>query len=540
MPGNERKCPYCAETIGADAIKCEHCGSLLKGSSPKPGASDLFNADSPTAGDHVLSGRYRIINNIGRGGMGVVYLAHDEELDMDVAVKLLPFELASDKRSLDLLRSEAKVSMSLSHPNIVRLHTLDTSGHFKFLVMEYVDGPSLHYVLRKKGKLRIEKALPIIRSICDGVAYAHSKRILHRDIKPANIMMTAKGEIKIADFGIARQMHESMSMLSQKIVAGTPSYMAPEHIMGEHMTVRSEVYSVAAVTYEILAGHPPFYTGDIPTQVRFKDPPAITGVSKPVNDVIHKALAKDADERQESVLAFYDMLKDAVLRMGPETEPIFQSSMPTEVVPDVPRTRPKKPQKPEEASTGALRDVGFKKDLRAPGEIKPPPRPAPVPQKKPQSERRIPPAAKSPPSFSPPRQSVPAWSDSTPYARPKRAFNAGQANSTERPPWSVPLKVAAVIFVYFWVSVLCTNPAYDLCPHIVKLVRGAGAPETPIWLKSLAGMILGFGFAGIASAVVVARLTKLFKFHWNLLAPIILGLAVLFGGAIAVVAAVAF
>jgi serine/threonine-protein kinase len=104
---------------------------------------DLPLVGTPTAADRLLSGRYRIVRELGRGGMGVVYLAHDEELDMDIAIKFLPVELANDRRALEQLRTEAKLSMSLSHPNIVRLHTLDNSGQFKFLVMEYVDGPSL-------------------------------------------------------------------------------------------------------------------------------------------------------------------------------------------------------------------------------------------------------------------------------------------------------------------------------------------------------------------------------------------------------------
>ena len=115
---------------------------------------------TPSAAGRVFSGRYEIVRELGRGGMGVVYLAHDEELDMDVAVKFLPVELANDLRALEQLRSEAKLSMSLAHPNIMRLHTLDTAGQFKFLVMEYVDGPSLLDVLREKERLPLEEALP--------------------------------------------------------------------------------------------------------------------------------------------------------------------------------------------------------------------------------------------------------------------------------------------------------------------------------------------------------------------------------------------
>jgi len=314
-----KRCPYCKEEIIADAIKCKHCGSLLATPSTEPyDTLDIRLGGTPTAAGRILSNRYRIVKQLGRGGFGVVYLAHDEELDMEVAVKFLPIEVANDLRALDQLRGEAKLSMTLTHPNIMRLHTLDASGQFKFLVMEYVDGPNLHDVLRDKERLSLEEALPIIKSICEGVEYAHSKRVLHRDLKPANIMINSKGETKVTDFGIACQMRESMSQLSQKDVSGTPAYMAPEHIMGEHLTVRSDIYSLGAVVYELLCGHPPFYQGDILAQIRFKEPAPIPGIPDPVNNAILSALAKDSEKRPESAGAFYKMITDATLQITPE------------------------------------------------------------------------------------------------------------------------------------------------------------------------------------------------------------------------------
>jgi formylglycine-generating enzyme required for sulfatase activity/predicted Ser/Thr protein kinase len=306
---NTKKCPYCREDIIADAIKCKHCGSTLS-TPPTPSYDtlDMPLVGIPTAAGRVFSGRYRIVKELGRGGMGVVYLAHDEELDMDVALKFLPVELANSHRALEQLQSEAKLSMTLSHPNIMRLHNLDTAGQFKFLVMEYVDGPDLLDLLREKERLPLEEALPIIRQVCDGLDYAHSNRVLHRDLKPANVMLSSKGQAKITDFGIARRMRESMSMVSQKTISGTPAYMAPEHIMGEHLTVRSDIYSLGAVVYELLAGHPPFYQGDILAQIRFKEPPPIAGVPERVNAAVMKALAKEANDRPVSATEFYESL----------------------------------------------------------------------------------------------------------------------------------------------------------------------------------------------------------------------------------------
>jgi len=311
MSADAIQCPHCHLKIRAGSTKCKFCGKSLHPSQSLP---EQPSPGGPTVGSPVLSGRYRVIRELGRGGMAIVYLAHDDELNMQVAVKLLPREVASDKKSLEQLATEARVSMSLAHPNIVRLHNLDTSGKTKFLVMEYVDGPTLKDVIRKRGRLSLEETLPMLRAVCQGLHYAHSQRVLHRDLKPANIMLTSKHEVKIADFGIARQMQESMREFSQKTVSGTPSYMAPEHLMGEHITVRTDIYSLGSVTYELLAGHPPFHKGDVLAQVRFKDPEPLKHVPKPVNDVVLATLAKEPAKRPATAALFYQAFTAAVLR----------------------------------------------------------------------------------------------------------------------------------------------------------------------------------------------------------------------------------
>jgi tetratricopeptide (TPR) repeat protein len=246
----------------------------------------------------VLSGRYKIVREIGSGGMGTVYLAQDMELDIEVAIKVLPTLLANNKRAIDNLRREAKTALKLSHPNIVRLHTFHSDEAIKYLVMEYVDGGSLEEKISANGVLSVDETLKTFTQVAAGLDYAHSQNVLHRDIKPANIMLTKDGIAKLADFGIARQIKESMTRITGKETSGTLLYMAPEQFRGGEPDHRSDIYSLAASIYECLSGHPPFWRGSIEYQVMNEKPASLGKLNDEQNVALLKALAKDPKSRQ--------------------------------------------------------------------------------------------------------------------------------------------------------------------------------------------------------------------------------------------------
>lgn len=322
----EKRCLYCNEMINTDAVKCKHCGSTLQA---PPDFSpfeviDLPLVDIPVATDIVVSSRYEIMKELGRGGMGVVFLAHDRELDVEVAVKFLLVEFAGDQRALDALRSEARLAMSLAHPNIVRLHTLEISGRSKFLVMEYVEGPSLANLLGKKDKLPLDEVIRYMHDACVALDYAHSEGIIHRDIKPANFLLSSKGTLKLTDFGIARKVRQTMSQVTQKVIMGTPYYMSPEHIMGRKIDHRSDIYSLGALVYELLTGLPPFVSGCIETQIILKPPDPIEGIPKHVNDAVLKALRKSPPHRWQSATDFHQALVHGMPQVQAVAEPTLR------------------------------------------------------------------------------------------------------------------------------------------------------------------------------------------------------------------------
>ena len=222
----------CGEEILAIARKCKHCGSMV-GEIPRPiDTPPFWRGLFYSSVGLVLSTRYEIIREIGRGGMGIVGLARDKELEQDVAVKLLPPEVSADERAIRGLKQEAKLAIQLTHPNIVRLHNFEEDGPLKFIVMEYVRGRSLDKILAVKQKLSVDELLKYAGGICAGLQYAHDHGVLHRDVKPANILITSDGTPKLTDFGIAREMRDSYTRITggplEEGISGTPAYMSPE------------------------------------------------------------------------------------------------------------------------------------------------------------------------------------------------------------------------------------------------------------------------------------------------------------------------
>src|SRR5215471_7667921 len=210
--------------------------------------SDIVNEARFPSGA-VLAQRYRIVNLLGRGGMGEVYRADDLLLRHSVALKFLPTAATSSESALTRFRNEVRIARQVSHPNVCRVYDIGEAEGLTFLTMEYVDGEDLACLLRRIGKLPREKALDVARKLCAGLAAAHDKGVLHRDLKPANIMLDGQGQVRITDFGIAGMVERI-----RDIESGTPAYMAPEQRAGKEVTVRSDIYSLGMVLHEIFTG----------------------------------------------------------------------------------------------------------------------------------------------------------------------------------------------------------------------------------------------------------------------------------------------
>jgi serine/threonine protein kinase len=259
--------------------------------------------------------RYTLVRLLGRGGMGVVWLAQDDALERNVALKFLPDLVVNDAAALDELKIETKRSLQLTHHNIVRIYDFVNDAESACISMEYVDGATLSTLrVEQAGKVFDAQTLgPWIRQACEALQYAHeSAKIAHRDIKPANLMLNGKGELKVADFGIARSLSDSISSLTlMHGTSGTLAYMSPQQITGERATHLDDIYSIGATIYELLTGKPPFYSGDITDQIKSKAPEpmsqrrtsleVITGHDIPPHweDTVRSCLAKAPEDRPQ-------------------------------------------------------------------------------------------------------------------------------------------------------------------------------------------------------------------------------------------------
>jgi serine/threonine protein kinase len=232
------------------------------------------------AGDRVF-GRYELQRVLGRGGMGIVWLATDLELHREVALKFLPDALAYNEGALADLKRETRRALELTHPHIVRVHDWLTDGEHAAVCMEYVDGKPLSALRAMKpgGVFEVDEIREWVGQLCEALEYAHARAgVVHRDLKPANLIVNAKGELKVTDFGIARSLGETMTRTTGGGggVSGSPGYMSPQQWQGRKGQVSDDLYSLGATIYELLTGKPPFYTGDVKGQTLEETPPSMT------------------------------------------------------------------------------------------------------------------------------------------------------------------------------------------------------------------------------------------------------------------------
>jgi Protein kinase domain len=255
----------------------------------------------------LLASRYRIIAMLGRGGMGEVYRADDLTLGQQVALKFLPPAVAANSSSVDRFRNEVRVARLVSHPNVCRVYDLGEVEGNLFLSMEYIDGEDLGSLLKRIGRLPEDKGLEIARKLCAGLAAAHERGVLHRDLKPGNIMLDARGQVLLTDFGLAGLVDR---IEGAEVRNGTPAYMAPEQLAGTEVTVRSDIYSLGLVLYEILTGKRPYESDTLEglERARRKNTPLtpstlVKDLDPRVERVIMRCLESDPSRRPASAFA---------------------------------------------------------------------------------------------------------------------------------------------------------------------------------------------------------------------------------------------
>jgi serine/threonine protein kinase len=427
-------------------------------------------------------GKFKLLERVGVGGMGQVFLCEHMYMRRRVAVKVLPPAKAEQPAALGRFYREARASGSLEHPNIVRTHDIDQDGNLHFIVLEYVDGPNLLDVVKKFGPLDIARAVSYTRQAALGLDYAFRNHLIHRDIKPGNVLIDRRGVARILDMGLARFINDHGDQLTMKyddkIVLGTADYVAPEQVANSHsVDIRADIYALGGTLYFLLAGHPPFPTGTVSQKLlwhRTKDPTPIRQIRPEVPEalaaIIGKMMSKDPRARYQTPA-----------QVATELEPLLPARVPLPAEEEMPvlspaameGLTPPTARAPAEAGAGAA--VGEPKPAAAavltapaPGPFGPPtsspwapappvPRPssqpAPLAGPKPGSRATLPPLPTAPaPAPSPVApgtatggQHAPPTRRSNPFLT-SNPFAADAPTETEKKlPW--PLIIAGVASV---------------------------------------------------------------------------------------------
>ncbi|HEX5760394.1 MAG TPA: serine/threonine-protein kinase [Thermoanaerobaculia bacterium] len=307
------RCAVCGTALPSGSL-CPRCNVLPTELPPPQAAAPPARIPSPplssSAADfapgELFAERYRIVALLGRGGMGEVYRADDLRLGQTVALKFLPAELAQDRDRLERFYAEVRLAREVSHPNVCRVYDIGEAGGRSYLAMEYVDGEDLASLLRRIGRLPEDKALDVSRQLCAGLAAVHDRGVLHRDLKPANVMLDGHGRVRLTDFGLAAAAAEAKG----SDLSGTPQYMAPEQFALRPPSVRSDLYALGLVLYELFTGKPAV-AGATFEELRRRhqrEPPTPPSRVRPdldpaVERVILRCLEKEPESRPASALA---------------------------------------------------------------------------------------------------------------------------------------------------------------------------------------------------------------------------------------------
>ncbi len=334
-------CKKCGAQLDDDAVFCHLCGTPVpktKASSPDSSHDigktirrdgvvyGVVNLENLPAG-HVIDERYEIKSKIGQGGFGAVYRVFDRKMNVDKAIKVIPDAISNDRRAMSNLHREAQTMIRLNHKNIVRVYDLHEEGSVKYIDMEFIDGKNLRDLLLDYPNQRLPEGevKKLALQITEGLGYAHKQQVIHRDIKPQNIMLTKDGQIKLMDFGIAETLRTSMGMIQNTSTSGTLLYMSPEQLMGDSIRRTSDIYSLGATLYELLCGHPPFYSGDIQIQIQNKIPENIEHISDEMNAILQACLAKNSHERPQNCEILKKSIEKGTPRLSKAEKSLFLS-----------------------------------------------------------------------------------------------------------------------------------------------------------------------------------------------------------------------
>lgn len=317
-------CPACQAENDTGATNCASCGASLLAATTVIVSVDL----SPGT---LFHGRYEILGPLGRGGMGMVYRAHDKTLDETVAIKVLRPDFAQDPTMAARFRSEIKLARKVRHRNVCAIHDYGEERGLLYISMELVEGVDLKRVLRERGALPFEEAFDVSIQIAEGLQAVHDAGIIHRDLKTPNIMVDPQKVARLMDFGIAKRQEGGGASTATGQILGTPEYMSPEQAQGQRIDFRSDVYALGIVIYEIFTGNVPF-RGETPISTILKhlhDPPPIDTARVPdaLKPVLRRALAKDPGNRYSSARALTEALRDALRDARSAGRP--QHEMPT-------------------------------------------------------------------------------------------------------------------------------------------------------------------------------------------------------------------
>jgi len=295
-------------------------------------------------GEHLNLGKYEIIEELGKGGFGTVYKAHDTVLNVERALKVLHPALVADETFLARFKQEAQLAASLEHPNLVPVYDFGEIKGRYFLAMKYMPAGSVKDLLEKEGKLDEKRAIEIIDQACSGMAYAHSQGIIHRDLKPGNLLLDKDGSLRVGDLGFARSLAgtNTASLTISGGMVGTPAYIAPEIWYGKPAIEATDIYSMGCILYEILTGRV-LFQGESPADVmklHVLDQPGLEGISGPLQVILRSVLAKEPADRPKSMAAFQELLAGI---------PVIESPL----IPELPvAPPPSQPIEPQPAPAG--------------------------------------------------------------------------------------------------------------------------------------------------------------------------------------------